>query len=138
MNRTKLILGAGTLLAVFLLGFAPQYRAASGLRKELSAAQEELRSLQSKARLAELRDLAGLTYLESNAKNYGVAQQYSTRFFTLAGEVAAETSDESFKVVLSEIAAQRDQITAGLAEGKGAAQPGIETLARRLHEASVK
>ena len=138
MSRTKLILGAGALLAVFLLGFVPQYRAASGLRSELLAEREELQSLRSKARLAELRDLAGLTYLESNARNYGIAGQYSTRFFVRAGEIAAETEDQGLKELLSEIAAQRDQITAGLAEGKGAAQQNIETLARRLYEASVK
>lgn len=138
MNWTKLVMGVAVLLAVFLLGYVPQYRTASRLRIELAAVQEEVRTLQSKARLAELRDLASLTYLESSAKNYGIAREHSTRFFTRAGEVAAETSDESLKALLSEIAKERDPITAGLAEGKGAAQQNVETLVRRVYENTMR
>ena len=138
MTRTKLIGGALLLLAAFLLGFVPQYRAASGLRDELRSAQEEAASLRSKARLAELRDLIGLAYLESNAKNYGIARQHSTQFFTRAAQVAAETSDEGLKALLTEVSGDRDQVTAGLAEGRGAVQADIEKLARRLYENTIK
>ena len=138
MTQMKLIGGAALLLAAFLLGFVPQYRTASGLRGELRAAQEEAASLRLKAHLAELRDLVGLTYLESNAKNYGIAQQHSTKFFTRAAQVAAETSDESLKALLTEVSGDRDRVTAGLAEGSGAIQSDIEKLARRLYESTSK
>ena len=138
MTRTRLIGGALLLLAAFLLGFVPQYRAASGLRDELRSAREEAASLRLKAHLAELRDLAGLTYLESNAKNYGIARQHSTQFFKRAAEVAAGTSDESLKALLTEVSGDRDQVTAGLAEGSGAVQADIEKLARRLYENTIK
>jgi hypothetical protein len=137
-NRTRLIGGAALLLAAFLLGFVPQYRTASGLRSDLRAAQDEVLSLRSKMRLAELRDLINLTYLEANAKNFGVARQHSTRFFTRAGEVAAETSEPTLKKLLTEIYGERDQITAGLAEGKSGVQADLERLARRLHKDTMQ
>jgi hypothetical protein len=126
------------LVVAFLLGFVPQYREAGGLRGELRKALEQVGSLQLKARLAELRDLASLTYLESNARNYGVARQHSTKLFTLSAEMAGETSDQGLRILLSEIAQERDHITAGLAEGKGAVQLDLEKLARRLYENTAK
>lgn len=138
MNRNKVLWAAGALLAAFLLGYWPQSRTAAGLRAELSANQEQRQSLETALKLAELRDLIGLTYLESSAKNYGVAREHSTRFFTLASELAAGTSDGSLRALLSEISTERDTITAGLAEGKGAAQPALEALARRVYETIPK
>jgi hypothetical protein len=138
MTRTRLIGGALLLLAAFLLGFVPQYRTAGGLRGELRSVQDEAASLRLKAHLAELRDLAGLIYLESNAKNYGIARQHSTQFFTRAAEVAAETSDESLKALLTEVSGDRDNVTAGLAEGRGGVQADIEKLARRLYENTMR
>lgn len=92
-----------------------------------------MRSQRSTMRLGELRDLINLTYLETNAKNFGVARQHSTRFFERAGEVAAETSDATFKTLLTEISGDRDQITAGLAEGNSGVHTDIERLVRRLY-----
>jgi hypothetical protein len=126
------------LVVAFLLGFVPQYRETGGLRGGLSEAREQVGSLQVKARLAELRDLASLTYLESNARNYGVARQHSTKLFTLSTEIAGETSDQGLRSLLSEIAQERDHITAGLTEGKGAVQLDLEKLARRLYEDTAK
>lgn len=137
-NRLKLIGSAALLLAAFLLGFVPQYQTATSLRNDVRSAQEELRSLRSETRIAELRDLIGLTYLESNAKNYGLAGQYSSQFFTRAGALAAETSDESLKALLTEILSGRDRVTAGLAEGKGAADADIERLVRRLRARTME
>jgi hypothetical protein len=137
-NRARLIGGAALLLAAFFLGFVPQYRTASGLRSDLRAAQDEVSSLRWKMRLAELRDLINLTYLEANAKNFGVARQHSTRFFTRAGEIAAETSDATLKKLLAEIYGERDQITTGLAEGKSGVQADLEKLARRLYENAMQ
>lgn len=55
-----IILGAILLLAAFLLGRVPQYRTASGLRRDLGAAREETTALRSKLGVAEPRDLIGL------------------------------------------------------------------------------
>src|SRR5688572_14640505 len=93
--RTKLIAAAAVLVVVFLVGFVPQYGRARALRTEVDSGQEHIASMQRKLKFAELRDLMGLVYLEMNQKNYGVARQHSTQFFTQARELAGSTSDPS-------------------------------------------
>jgi hypothetical protein len=92
-RRTKLIAAVVVLAVVFLLGFVPQYGKARALRSEVDAGQAHIVALQWKLKLAELRDLMGLIYLETNQKNYGVARQHSTHFFTKARQLTltAET-----------------------------------------------
>lgn len=137
-SRAKFFTGLGAICVVFLLGFVPQYQTARGLRTELRAAREELRSLRASAELAGLRDLLVLAWMEVNAKNYGVARDFSSRFFTRAGEVAAATSDHEVKTLLGEIYAQRDQITAALVEGQSTVQIEFEKIARRLYAVAAK
>ena len=75
-----------------------------------------------------------LVYLETNQKNYGVAQQHSTRFFTQARQVAGETSDPRVAAALQEILQQRYLLTAGLAEGQPSILTRIEEILNKLHE----
>jgi hypothetical protein len=135
-TRTKLAWGAAAAAAAFLLGFVPQYRAARALEADLRAAQDKVRTLESEAELARLRDLAGQMFLESVAMNYGVAREHSARLFALAEEIAVKTSDPRLRDMLNGILKERDRITAGLAEGKGAAQADIERLMRLVHGAA--
>jgi len=132
--RTKLIAAVVVLAVVFLLGFVPQYQNARALRNEAGAGQAHIVALQWKLKLAELRDLMGLVYLETNQKNYGVARRHSTQFFTKAGQLSAETSDPSLTALLQEILQQRDQVTAGLTEGQPAILTSLEEVLRKLHE----
>jgi hypothetical protein len=135
-RRTKLIAAAAVLAGVFLLGFVPQYGKARTLRTEAGAGQAQIVSLQWKLKLAELRDLMGLVYLETNQKNYGVARQHSTKFFTKARQLAAETSDPSLTAMLQEILQHRDHVTAGLTEGQPAIRTNLEEVLRKLYEST--
>jgi hypothetical protein len=54
------------LIIVFLAGFIPQYIKVNRLENELSTAKQE-------SALAELRDLAGLAFVQTSQKNYGLA-----------------------------------------------------------------
>lgn len=47
-------------------------------------------------------------------------------------------ADVGLKTLLTEALAQRDHVTAGLAEGQGAVQREIEELTRRILEGTVK
>jgi hypothetical protein len=133
---TKLIAAVVVLAVVFLLGFLPQYGKARALRNEAGASQAQIVSLQGKLKLAELRDLMGLIYLETNQKNYGVARQHSTQFFTKARQLTAETSDPTLTAMLQEILQHRDHVTAGLSEGQPAIQTNIEEVLRKLYEST--
>jgi hypothetical protein len=74
--RNKIIMTAIALVAVFLLGFVPQYIKANRLETELRQFRQEIAG-------AQLRDLIGLAYVQANQKNYGLAAETSGRFFRL-------------------------------------------------------
>jgi len=135
-GRTKLIVAVVVLAVVFLLGFVPQYQNARALRNEAGAGQTQNVALQGKLKLAELRDLMGLIYLETNQKNYGVAGGHATQFFTKAQQFTAETPDPAVTATLQEVLQQRDQVTAGLAEGQPAILKTIEEILRKLYEST--
>ena len=132
-RRTKLIATALVLAVAFLLGFVPQYQRARALQREADLDHERLASLQGKLKLADLRDLMGLVYLETSLKNYGVARQHSTEFFTKASQIVSGPGDPSVKAVLRDILPQRDLLTAGLAEGEPTIRTNIEEILSRLY-----
>lgn len=133
---TKFIAALAVLAVVFLLGFVPQYGQARALRNEVGAGQAQIVSLQSKLKLAELRDLMALIYLEINQKNYGVAGQHSTQFFTKARQFTTQTADPSLTALLQEILQHRDRVTAALSQGEPAIRTNIEELLRKLFDST--
>jgi hypothetical protein len=135
-GRTKLIAAVAVLSVVFLLGFVPQYGKTRALRNEAGAGRAHIASLQWKLKLAELRDLIGLIYLETNQKNYGVARDHSTQFFTKARQFSAETPEPSLTAMFEEISQNRDRVIAGLSEGQPAIVTTIEDMLRRLYQST--
>ena len=74
------------LIIVFLAGFVPQYIKVKRLENDLSAAKQE-------NVLAQLRDLAGLAFVQTSQKNYGLAAGTSQQFFSRTREVANRAPD---------------------------------------------
>lgn len=79
--KTLLIAGGVLVVTAFLLGFVPQYLKAGDLDNQLGASRRQLNSEREKSQMDELALLCGRAYLETNRKNYGLASQYSTKFF---------------------------------------------------------
>jgi hypothetical protein len=96
--------------------------------------EERVGALQFEMRLGELRDLASMMYLETSRKNFGIAQQTSSQFFTIAAELAAETGDQELKLRLEAIVAERDQVTASLAKADASSQESTLRLLTKIHE----
>ena len=113
--KNKAIAIAGGLIVVFLVGFVPQWMKANRL-------DGEVQQMRQKVADAELRDLAGLAYLQANQKNYGMAAETAGRFFGKVGEVAAG------RKAVGDLAAPRDKITAELAKGDPAAIGSLQDL----------
>jgi hypothetical protein len=132
--KRKLIFWLILFLVVLLLGFVPQYQKARGLSQQLDAAKSELASCHSDVRLSQVLDLASMTYLETNRKNYGIASGYASRLFDLAQQLSGETSAPSVKAGLNEMLASRDAVTAGLAAGDAASLAQIEKLLLKAHD----
>jgi hypothetical protein len=106
----KALIWTAALAAVFLFGFLPQFSKANSLRQQVDLCHRRLG-------FASLKNAIGLTYLEVNQKNYGMASQYASRFFDTARQMLGEASTSSARPVLEDALSRRDKITADLARG---------------------
>ena len=119
--KNKIILAAVALVAVFLVGFVPQYIKANRLENELRQSRQENAG-------AQLRDLIGLAYVQANQKNFGLGAETTSRFFNRVRELANQTPDASSRKALEDLLELRDRITAELAKGDAAAIGDLHEL----------
>ena len=127
--KNKIIVAAVSLVAVFLIGFIPEYVRANRLESELRQSREA-------ATGAELRDLIAFAYVQASQKNYGLAAETSSRFFNRVREVANQTQDASRQKALEELLAPRDSVTAALAKGDGAVMGDLQQLFVKARQAT--
>src|ERR1051326_3183741 len=127
--RNKVIVVAVAVVAVFLVGFVPQYVKASRLESELRQSHEAFAG-------AELRDLIGVAYLQANQKNYGLAADSIRRFFNRVREVVKESQDATRRKALEDLLAPRDKITAEMAKGDAAVLGELQDLFIRTRAAT--
>jgi hypothetical protein len=133
---SKIIVGLVLIGIVFLIGFFPQYVKVARLEEEVSKVKQDLASCQVRGRLAELRDLAALMYLEASQKNYGLAGGHSTRYFDQVRQAMNQPGDPALKQRLKEILDLRDTITAGLARGEAEIVAEVQSLLIKTHEST--
>jgi len=118
MNRKTLsIVGGSLVVTAFLLGFVPQYMKARDLASQLGVERQQLNSERDKSQMDELGLLCGYVYLQTNLKNYGLAGQYSTKFFDRVRAMNGQAPDSNRQAFLQSALAMRDSITQGLAKG---------------------
>lgn len=134
-TKWKLIAGSAALVAMFLLGFIPQFRESRRRASELDAAQNELTVLRLENETARLRDLAALMYMEVSRKNFGVAADHAKEFFAAAGDLAGRTGDPALQQKLRNLLTMRDQVTAGLASADAGVGAQLQELLLRAQEA---
>lgn len=135
-SRRAILIG-GVLLAAFLAGFVPQFRAASSPRSGLQAAQAELERLRQEAARSRLRDLAALLLYEVAQRNFGLAAQHSSALFDRLQEAASSGPDAGNEALRQALAA-RDAVTAGLASADPAVQPEVLRVFRLVLEGTRK
>jgi hypothetical protein len=126
----RIILVIVLLAAAFLAGFVPQYIKAKRLENNLSVARQE-------NALAELRDLAGLAFVQTSQKNYGLAAATSNRFFARTREIANQLPDANERKALEDLLTSQDKIAAELAKGDPAAFGDLQVLFDKTRQAAV-
>ena len=126
----KIMVVAVLLIVAFSSGFLPQYAKGKRLERELGEARQENGR-------AQLRDLAGLAYLQASQKDYGLAGGTSARFFDRTREVANQTPDSSGRKPLEDLLKLRDQITAELARGDPGVVNDLQTLLVKTRQATA-
>jgi hypothetical protein len=116
------IIVAGVLVVVaFLAGFLPSYAKGQRLENDLRQARQE-------NRMAQLRDLAGLAYLEASQRNYGLAAGTTASFFERAREVANQTPHSVSRTALEGLLSGLERITSELAKGDPGVLNDLQTL----------
>ena len=125
----KVIISAVVLLIAFLAGFVPQYAKVNRLDAELRQARLGNTS-------ADLRDLAGLAYIQATQKNYGIASGTTARFFSRLREAANQTPDASAKKAYEDLLISRDKITAELAKGEAGVMGDLQELFVKTRKAT--
>ena len=132
--QRKLALWFGLFIAGFLFGYILQYTTLHRVQRELTASTNQLGSCRSGEQSSHLRDTATMMYLEVVQKNYGKAGEYSKEFFDQAQRIVSSTDDPVLRNLLGDTLATRDQITADLAKGDGAALSEIQPVLLKLEQ----
>ena len=127
--KNKIIAAAIVAIAVFLIGFVPQFVKVNRLEDELR------RSLQEKA-VFQLRELISLTYFQATQKNFGLAAETSSQFFGRAREMTNQAQDAASRKALEGLLASRDKVTAALAKGDAAAVDDLQELFVKTRQAT--
>jgi hypothetical protein len=128
--KNRLLVEAIAVVVAFLVGFLPQYIKSRRQEAELQAVQ------QAKAN-AELRDLAGLSYVQASQKNYGLAAATSARFFDRARELANQAADSPARKALEDLLPPREKVTAELAKGDPSVIGDLQDVFARTRRATL-
>jgi len=116
------------LIVAFLAGFVPQYTKVTRLENDLAAAKQE-------NALAQLRDLAGLAFVQASRRNYGLAAGTSQKFFIRTREAANRAQDANGRKALEDLLASQDKITTELAKGDPEALGDLQVLFEKTRQA---
>ena len=127
--KNKAVISAIVLVVVCLVGFVPQYAKVNRLEAELRQAQMGNTS-------AELRDLAGLAYIQASQRNYGIAAETASRFFNRVREAANQTPDASARKTYEDLLISRDKIAAQLAKGDAGVMGDLQDLFVKTRKAT--
>jgi outer membrane murein-binding lipoprotein Lpp len=119
--KNKLVISAIALVVVFLAGFVPQYAKVNRL-------EAELRQAQMGNAAAELRDLAGLAYIQASQKNFGNAAGTAARFFNRVREAANQIPDANARKTYEDLLISRDKVTTQLAKGDAGVMGDLQDL----------
>ena len=127
--KNRIIVVIILLIIVFLAGFVPQYIKVKRLENDLSVARQE-------NALAQLRDLAGLAFVQASQKNYGLAAGTSQQLFSRTREMANQVPDAHGGKVLEDLLVSQDKITAELAKGDPEALGDLQVLFEKTRQAA--
>ena len=127
--KNRIIVVIILLIIVFLAGFVPQYIKVKRLENDLSVARQE-------NALAQLRNLAGLAFIQASQKNYGLAAGTTKQFFSRTREVANRAPDANGRKALEDLLASQDKIIAELAKGDQEALGDLQVLFEKTRQAT--
>ncbi len=127
--KNRIVVVIILLIIAFLAGFIPQHLKVNRLENDLSVARRE-------NAVAQLRDLAGLAFVQASQKNYGLAAGTSQQFYSRTREAANQTPDASGRKALEDLLASQDRIAAELAKGDPEVLGDLQVLFEKTRQAA--
>jgi hypothetical protein len=124
--KNRLLLYALVLLAVFLLGFLPQYINVNRLTQQVAA-------LQWQNRIGTARDLIGLAFLEVSNNNFGVASSHASAFFTQLRALIDSAPEPAQREALQQLLSRQDSVISGLAKADPAVRTQLQEMMVQMH-----
>jgi hypothetical protein len=115
LNARSLAISAGLLIIVLVLGYAVGALTSRPDQRRAEALGQQLKTVEQRLTIAELRGTVGLMAYEANRNNYTEAAKYSTEFFDGVRTAMEQSDSENVKVALGSLLARRDEITRELA-----------------------
>jgi hypothetical protein len=134
----RILVWAVLFLAVFLLGFVPQYRQNRELRSQLEQSQKNTDALNVQFQLAQVRDAANLMMFEIFRQNYGLARDHAAKYYAKLKETADMVQDPALKKSLEELVATRDSTTAELAMPNPASAAALQPIVMKTIEVTKR
>ena len=98
--------------------------------------ENDLSVARQKNALAQLRDLAGLAFVQASEKNYGLAAGTSKQFFSRTREMANQAPDANRRKALEDLLASQDKITAELTKGDPEGLGDLQVLFEKTRQAA--
>lgn len=117
----KAVVGALTIVGVFLLGYAPASLTARAERAERVR-------LERVVAVSEIQIQLGMMSYEVNRDNYGLAAQVATVFFDRVRAESGGPADQEMTKALQAVLARRDEITSDLALASPAVKAKIAEM----------
>jgi hypothetical protein len=130
LAKNRIMFFAVVLILTYFAGFLPGYLKSQRQERELRVARQE-------NSLAQLRDLAGLAYLQASQKDYGMATGTSTRLFDSIRQVSSKAPDSARSKSLEDLLTLRDPITAKLATGDSEVLSDLQALLVKTRQATA-
>jgi hypothetical protein len=136
MKRIRIHIAVWLILLIggFLLGFVPEYRKNLELRTQVEEPQKAINALKRQIQVGELRDAAGLMFLELSRQNYGLARDHVNEYETRLKTLISQTEDEALKKSLEDLFVAGDSLRSSLLTPDPASLTAAEALVRKTFE----
>jgi hypothetical protein len=134
MMRVHATVWVVLLIAGFLLGFVPEYQKNRELQAQLQNPQKTIDALKLQVQMGELRDDASLMLLELSRQNYGLARDYSAKYYRKLMDAADTVQDPALKKSLQELVNMHDSLTIDLAAANSTSLTASQPMVSRIFE----
>ena len=134
MMRVHVTVWVVLLIVGFLLGFVPEYQKNREIQAQLQDPQKTIDALKLQVQMSELRDVASLMLLELSRQNYGVAREYSAKYYRELMDAVDTVQDPALKKSLADLVTMHDSFAINLAASNPTSLTAAQPVVLKIFE----